>query len=164
MAKGTALLSTDSVYRYRLTRTFDDRDTEFRSGVINFVMLNPSTAVASIDDPTIRKCMNFTWSWGYRELIVTNLFALRATDPVGLYRHRPTDAIGPQNDTHLRAAADQAWVTVLAYGNHGGLYDRDRQVLDLLKGRPMMHLGLTESRKPKHPLYLKATTALEVMA
>ena len=45
----TATISDDGVYRYRLGRRWDDRSP------VLFVMLNPSTADADIDDPTIRR-------------------------------------------------------------------------------------------------------------
>ena len=64
-----------------------------REGLV-FVLLNPSTAIATIDDPTIRRCMGFAAAWGYREPTVVNLFAIRATKPKDLIpggnsRNRP---------------------------------------------------------------------------
>lgn len=50
-AQGTAVLSSDDQYRYRLTRTWA------AASPVTFVMLNPSTADASADDPTIRRCI-----------------------------------------------------------------------------------------------------------
>ena len=64
-------------FRYWLHR---DLASDGREGLV-FVMLNPSTADAMHDDPTVRRCMAFGRRWGYRELTVVNLFALRATKP-----------------------------------------------------------------------------------
>jgi hypothetical protein len=54
-------------------------------GVCCFVMLNPSTADDTYDDPTIRRCVQFATRWGYDALSVRNLFPWRATDPGDLF-------------------------------------------------------------------------------
>ena len=79
------------VYRYSLWREWDAR-----APAVAFVMLNPSTADAGKDDPTIRRCASFARSWGYGSLEVVNLFAYRASEPKRL-RQTP-DPIGPAND------------------------------------------------------------------
>ena len=67
-------------YRYWLHRDLAAQGDE---GLV-FVMLNPSTANATEDDRTVRRCMDFGRRWGFRELTVVNIFALRATDPAVL--------------------------------------------------------------------------------
>lgn len=74
-----AVLSLDGVYRYHLWRRLGPGDRS-----LGFVMLNPSTADANEDDPTIRKCVGFARTLGYDMVEVCNLFALRSTDPKGL--------------------------------------------------------------------------------
>src|SRR6266404_7428098 len=74
-----ALFSKCGRYRYLLWRTLRQRDVS--AGSIVWLMLNPSTADASSDDPTIRRCLGFTRAWGYRRLLVVNLFAWRTGDP-----------------------------------------------------------------------------------
>lgn len=44
-------------------------------------MLNPSTADENVDDPTIRRCINFAKDWGYGGMYVGNLFAFRTAYP-----------------------------------------------------------------------------------
>ena len=66
-------------YRYWLHR---DIAPLRREGLV-FVLLNPSTATATIDAPTIPRSMVFA-ALGYRELTVVNLFAIRATKPKDL--------------------------------------------------------------------------------
>ena len=148
MNGGDAVFDQSGAYRYRLGR----RREEGR-GAVTFVMLNPSTADAEMDDPTIRRCIGFAWDWGYRELIVVNLFALRATTPSEL--RRAVDPIGPENDEHLLASVDQADAVVVAWGVHGELNARDREVMDLLSDRaPLRCLGFTKAGLPRHPLYM----------
>jgi hypothetical protein len=122
--------------------------------VIGFCMLNPSTADAARDDPTIRRCIGFARSWGYAGVEVVNLFALRATDPRELWRVR--DPVGPDNDRALKDATRRIAGMVLAWGAHGALLDRDRDVLRLLSPRTrLLALGWTVRRRPRHPLYLR---------
>ena len=56
-----AVFSTCERYRYKLWRVWDpDRPL----GCVMFLMLNPSTATATEDDPTIRRCIGYARSWG----------------------------------------------------------------------------------------------------
>jgi hypothetical protein len=120
-------------------------------------MLNPSTADAERDDPTIRRCGGFARAWGFGAMTVVNLFALRATDPARLRRAR--DPIGRDNDRHIAEAAAGADALVLAWGIHGALRDRDRAVLALLSELRPSCLGLTRGGHPRHPLYLPRAAA-----
>src|SRR5262249_40146014 len=88
--RGSAVFSTDGRYRYLLTR----RVGPGRKSA-TFIMLNPSTADATADDPTIRKCIGFARRWRCGVLRVVNLFAFRATDPDVL--KAAADPVGPEN-------------------------------------------------------------------
>ena len=152
----SAELSTDQTYRYQLGR--------FWSGlgaVATFIMLNPSTADAHVDDPTIRRCIGFAKSWGCGGLRVVNLYALRSTDPRNLWTH--PDPVGPDNDICLGATAMQTSGSgaplVAAWGAHAKA-DRVKQVLEILQGQRLQCLGVTKSGAPRHPLYIASATAL----
>ena len=142
---GDATISTCGRYRYRLDRIWDERPA------CCFVMLNPSTADATEDDPTIRRCVGFARHLNSGRLIVVNLFAWRATDPKNL--RNVADPIGPENNRYLRAAFDEADVTIAAWGTQGHFHARNRTVMNMLAGRGFC-LGLTAKGDPKHPLYL----------
>ena len=147
-----AIFSPDRTYRYLLTR-----DLTFGAGTALFIMLNPSTADETVDDPTIRRCMGFAKTWGYRNLEVCNLFALRATNPKALAEH--VDPVGMDNDIHIAGAVSRSCLTVLAWGNHGVLFNRGEQVARSLFVQPWC-LGITKVGEPKHPLYVAAKTPL----
>jgi hypothetical protein len=124
---------------------------------IGFILLNPSTADETQDDPTIRRCIGYAKSWGYAGLILGNLFALRSTDPRVL--RSAFDPVGPGNDTHLwKIADDCAGKIICGWGSHGTFMDRGRQVIGLLRecGASPMALSMTAANEPGHPLYLKA--------
>mgnify|MGYP002133234169 CR=1 FL=1 len=145
-----ATFSPCKVYRYSLTRGFDD------GPACNFLMLNPSTATATEDDPTIRRCIGFAKGWGYGVLYVTNLFALRATDPRELYKH--AEPVGPDNDRCILTAATGSQLVVAAWGVHGAHRDRGADVARLIRkaGVKLHCLGTTKDGHPRHPLYLPA--------
>jgi len=135
-------------FRYTLWRRWnDDRP------LVMIIGLNPSTADAYRDDPTIRRCIRFARDWCGGGLIVTNLFAYRATYPTEL--KKTPDAIGPRNDLWIRRMAAAASMIVAAWGNHGSWLGRDRRVCKMLNGR-LNCLRLTAAGQPAHPLYLPA--------
>lgn len=148
-----AVISECGKYRYLLLRHWGD----CMLPVLTWIMLNPSTADATIDDPTIRRCISFSKAWGYGGLHVVNLFALRATDPRELLQ--TIDPVGPENDKYVLMACRDTNI-VAAWGNHGMLLYRDIAVKHLLKGRSLLSLGETKNRNPKHPLYLSEKTTL----
>ncbi|MCG8421515.1 MAG: DUF1643 domain-containing protein [Proteobacteria bacterium] len=145
-----AIFDDTGCYRYWLWRTWNTALPR-----VAFVMLNPSTADQYRDDSTIRRCIGFADRWGYGSLVVVNLFAYRTPSPVHLARApRP---VGPANDRYLGKARRRCRDIVLAWGNHGSLHQRDRQVLDLLgrrRQRRLLCLGTTAQGHPRHPLYL----------
>jgi hypothetical protein len=155
LTTGDAAFSSCGTYRYELRRVWNDT-----RGLVCWIMLNPSTADAELDDPTIRRCLRFARSWGYGGIVVHNLFALRATDPAELRRH--PDPVGPGNDEWLTRGTSAA-LTVAAWGTHGALAGRADQVRTMLTraGVRLHHVGLTRAGAPRHPLYLPATCTPE---
>lgn len=135
-------------YRYALWRRWSDGPQ------LLFVMLNPSTASETANDPTIRRCIGFARDWGYGALAVGNLFAWRTPSPARLKRAR--GPVGGDNDAWLRRLAAESAMTVAGWGNHGALHGRDRIVRELLLD-PYV-LGLTGANAPRHPLYVRADT------
>lgn len=121
-------------------------------------MLNPSTADATSDDPTIRRCTGFARARGFGGLRVLNLFALRCTDPAEM-KGAP-DPVGPQNDVFLRNAfarsVSEGSPVIAAWGVHGIHLLRDDAVRALAAecGVKLMCLGATKDGHPRHPLYV----------
>jgi hypothetical protein len=151
--KSSAVLSPCGHYRYALTRTWDeDKPT------ICWVMLNPSTADADQDDPTIRRVVGFSRSWGAGGICVVNLFALRATDPAELARHYPVTWDEQQRNEHTIAEATDRRRTLVAWGAGGRLRGQDRRVMEMLKDRLVECLGTTKDGHPRHPLYVPGCT------
>jgi hypothetical protein len=154
-------------YRYLLWRAWRERAGEPVDFTL-FCMLNPSTADAEDNDPTIRKCMGFADRWGDGGILVANLFALRARLPQALLAHR--DPVGPRNGKVLErvlngdAGFEPPSTVVLAWGGCGGrkvaelLVPREKAALRALrKANPAVRvicLGHTQEGAPKHPLML----------
>jgi hypothetical protein len=126
-------------------------------------MLNPSTADADIDDPTIRRCMGFARREGYGGVAIANLYAFRATRPVELFR--ADDPHGPGNAKTLRDLAAAHKIIVCAWGRLPTLAARahaQRVAAKLARhGAQLYCFGRTAEGAPRHPLYLPLTAPLE---
>jgi hypothetical protein len=143
-----AVISADQKHRYLLTRLWDGG----LAGV-TFVMLNPSTADATHDDATVRKCVGFAQRYGFGQIAIVNLFSLRARDPVDLIAAQERN--GPDADFWIgRATSVLDRPVLVAWGSVGARFpDRTRAVLKLI-GRAVRCLSLTKDSHPSHPLML----------
>jgi hypothetical protein len=142
-----AVFSSCRRWRYLLWRRWDEAKP-----VVNFLMLNPSTADELKLDPSCTRARLYAERWGYGALIVTNLFGWRATDPDAMKAVR--DPVGRGNDRAILAAAREAAIVVCAWGNHGAHRERSRQVRRLLEKMDLHALRINGSGEPAHPLYL----------
>lgn len=174
----SAVLSADGLYRYELRRRYAITDTS--GPTVLWVMLNPSTADAGVDDPTVRKVGGFSMLMGSAavRVVVANLFAWRATYPTDLRNaiKRGADAVGPETDARLRSLAEEASLIVCAWGDHPystlrkyGGPERASAVLDLLVDvkrtnlDSLLCLGKSTKGAPRHPLMLPYNTPREPM-
>ena len=146
LVERAAVLSDCGRYRYRLWRKW--ADSEHRP--ILWVMLNPSTADAEIDDPTIRRCMQFSKRWGYGAMWVGNLYAFRSSDPSVLWGMGASEAHGPDNARHLRGMANESALTVCAWGAPGSNGTPGHR--DYWSPGGLWCIGRTKDGFPKHPL------------
>lgn len=151
-----AIFSPDKKYRYCLWRSRHQHiDPPLKPHAIMFVGLNPSTANESTNDPTVTRCMNFSWDWGYDFFFMMNVFALRSTDPKLLYTaHQPRGLLNP---FYIQRVAQKCNAAVCCWGNHGKYCNAGKHVEMILRYKSniqIFHFGLTNENQPKHPLYL----------
>lgn len=128
-------------------------------------MLNPSTADGQEDDATIRRCVNFASGWGFGGIEVVNLFALRLTRPVHLTEH--DDPVGPLNWLFKAEAIHYNESIIGGWGSSGDYAERYMQKGNLValvraEKKRVLCLGMTKAGDPRHPLYVKGDTRLEV--
>ena len=136
-------------YRYELGREWNSE-----KACVCWILLNPSTADALVDDQTTKKIRRFSESWGYGSFVLGNAYAWRATDPRALPRDRSM-AVGPENDERIVGLASLSMMVVLGWGNNI-TPARAREVLELLRGyRTPSALRVSKFGTPAHPLYLR---------
>lgn len=157
VVKRSAIISDCGRYRYVLERQWEE--SYALTQTVTFVMLNPSTADANKDDPTIRRCIGFAKQWGAGRIVVVNLFAYRATNPKELL-NCPIDPVGPYNDRHVWLSARQPLgCVVAAWGSLAGerFASRVKHVAEMI-GRPLCAIATTKDGHPSHPLYLRTNS------
>ena len=144
-----ALFSDCGKYRYRLWRIWDSSKP-----AVMFIGLNPSTATANNDDPTIRRVIRFAKDWGYGGVYMMNLFAWVSPYPEDLLTCG--DAIG-MNDVHLFEVAELCNEhVVFAWGSFKQNKLRAKEVAERFPTAMCLHINKDGS--PKHPLYVAANT------
>lgn len=153
-----ALISDDGTYRYNLWRRWGD------GLLMGYCMLNPSTADATVDDQTVRRCSYFAKREGYGGIHVVNLYAYRATEPSELWS-LGGGGRGPENDFHIAHAIanERIGLFVAAWGALPELARwRQHEVRQMFKDadRPLHCLGLTKKGWPRHPSRLGNATAI----
>jgi len=144
-------------HRYTLHRSWLGN-----GGVVNFIMLNPSTADDTIDDATIRRCVGFAKRWGYSGIVVTNLFAYRATQPSDLKALLRTEggfreAYGEENTSHVDREARMAHLVVLAWGDNATSLPEiarniPQDIMKMLDYRYLYCIRTSKKGNPVHPV------------
>lgn len=170
--KRETVFSHDRRYRYTLWREWGNIEPVMdllcstererigtRDKFVQFIGLNPSTADERLDDPTIRRCIEYSKSWGYGAMCMTNLFAWRSTDP---YQMRLVESpFGQDNEKWLFEIATEADLVICAWGNHGEHLDAGKKLTEQLRHfcpEKLRCLKLnTKYGHPSHPLYLSAS-------
>jgi len=171
MIERVTKFSEDRVYRYTLWREWAGDGSPFmlnaktghQPAFVMFIGLNPSTADEVKDDPTIRRCKDFAKRWGYGAMVMTNIFAFRATDPEVMKAHPAPigeqSVTGELNDDILVDHALHAGIVVCAWGKHGSHMFRGLRVKRLLisNGVDLKCFKLNKDGSPEHPLYQPAS-------
>jgi hypothetical protein len=137
-------------YRYELRRVWDGR-----LPLLVVCMLNPSTADADRDDPTIRTLIHFAKLWGYGGILVVNLCAWRASLPAELATC--DNPVGPENWRYIEraiATADENGGRLLVAWGNGDFEGRAETfcLRALNASVTLICLGTTEGWRPKHPM------------
>lgn len=143
-----AVYSPCEQYRYALSRCWNPHGR-----LCAFIGLNPSTATEEINDPTVAKCIKASRRWGFGSMVMLNLFAFRATDPIQMKRQR--DPVGHWNDAAIREYSKTAGRLVCCWGNLGLHRGRQAEVWPLVKDYVPTCLAVTKLGCPSHPLYLR---------
>lgn len=159
---GYASFSECTKFRYELGGDLGDQlfgpraNAASETRPILWIMLNPSTADASHDDPTIRTCGVFSEMWGYNRILIGNVYAYRSTDPKAMLKlmKAGVDVEGPDNNRVLTEMVGrvrtQNGIVMAAWGTHA---HRERvKVVQQIAGR-MMCLKTNKDGSPVHPLY-----------
>lgn len=153
--KRTAQISPCGKFRYRFGRAWADAKP------LVFVMLNPSTADADVEDATIRRCVRFAHAHDFGGIDVVNLFAYRATKPEDL--RRAGYQVGPENDQHIVDAVRGAGAVCFAGGSNVAGLERPQVVLPLIRAQAVepQCLCIKRSGYPQHPLMLPSNCRLQ---
>lgn len=166
-----AVFSADLKHRFYLERNLFERrgvnELEDEERVLAlplaFIMLNPSTADAFDDDPTIRKCQEFAWRFGYGHVRILNLFSFRATDPKNLWKLDDDLRNHRLNDEFICEVVSEGADVVYAWGAFDKARERAMYVDAMLnrfgeRSLPMV-LGYDKKKThPRHPLMMPYTS------
>lgn len=153
LSRGSAIISSCGNYRYELRRIWNENKPPCVLG-----MLNPSTADAEMDDPTITRCLRRAAAGGFGSLIVWNVGAGRATSPKVWKQMK--DPIGPQNGSHIRRilteCRDRKGLALVGWGAHASHMGCAETAVSIATevGVILHCLGVTKDGHPKHPLYV----------
>ncbi len=151
----TAVMSPCEAYRFRLSRVWSDFWPRCA-----WLMLNPSTADAEKDDPTIRRLIAWAEAWGYGGIDVVNVYPFRTSKPAELWRwlaltNRDASAAQAMVDNleHVRVVAADCALRLVGFGSEAGERQphATRTALDVFRDGAFC-LGSNSKGWPLHPM------------
>ena len=146
-----ASISPTGTYRWWLLREWD-----IEGARICWIMLNPSTADAEVDDPTIRRCIKFSQRWGFGSLVVVNLFPIRSstTEVAKIFSQSSVLKVKARNDREVLKMARESRKVVCAWGAAPWAQEVGEWYVDILLTEGINTYCLRETQRgcPTHPL------------
>lgn len=125
---------------------------------LTWVLLNPSTATAEKDDPTMRRVRGFTERMGCNAWEVLNVFAMRETYPINVFHAGPKNAMGERNGAFVADKLANAEMAMCAWGTMGteqAVWGEHAEAIRAAQERGVLYcLKHTKDRHPQHPLYV----------
>lgn len=148
-------------YRPWLSRTWG-LPGEAEQGFILFIGMNPSTADANANDPTIRRELFFANREDFQVLVKCNVMDYRATSPAKLREPGIVPCSAMNLPTIERYAAGASKIICCWGALHRSLRHHADVVETMLRaqGRDLWCLGLTAGLSPRHPLYVRGDAPL----
>lgn len=150
--KRGALISKCGRYRFTLSRFW-------RAGPhVLFLGINPSTADAQADDPTVRRWIHFAAAWGYAGFVAVNAIPLRSASPADARAWSAGEgwdaAAADQNSKILGEEAASAERAVVCFGNVDWAQGEISSALQRIEPHhPDLYcFGVTASGAPIHPM------------
>lgn len=145
-------ISSCKKYRWWLWRRWSDLP------LVIWIMMNPSTADHTKNDPTIFKIIRYSTRWGYGAALILNVYAYRTSRQENLPQSM-REALGRSNRwwirTIMKFAKQKNLKIICAWGakhHSAGMLVRYQAA----RLRVKLHcLELSLEGEPKHPLYLK---------
>lgn len=140
----------DGLYRWRLERRWGAGTS------VCWILLNPSTADAEKDDPTIRRVIAFSEQWGHDAAVVVNLLPIRSPNPREAERWAARTDVGDvlsRNNLAIARAFQSSALTICAWGASRWARSMGRRHTTRL-GRtgPLFCLAVNADGSPRHPL------------
>lgn len=136
-------------YRYKLWRIWDDTKPKAM-----FIGLNPSTANASYDDPTIRRIRSICANNGFGGFYMMNLYTYITPHPDQLINDRDEN----MNLERMRRVSKGCTDIVFAWGNFWMAVVRCDRVIRRFPEAKALYINKNGS--PKHPLYCPSSSKL----
>ena len=152
-SSGASFSGENKEYRDILWRLWDDKQRP-----LIFIGLNPSTADAETDDPTVHTLTVRARREGFGGLVVMNLYSFRATEPKDLLKQK--DPVGPENHKTLLRFITKNHEVLAGWGDSLPDKHRANRVINLLVSTKakLTTLGFTKADNPRHPLYIRITS------
>ncbi len=164
----SANISDCGRYRFKLNRSWVDIFDARRSAL--WVMLNPSTADANVDDPTMRRVINFSSRDDFTSLTVINLCPYITANPANLKRRTHEELFPMGYFDEIRVKLGEYDTMICGWGSGAvSMLSRESLISSMSMIRAIalgfdkadvMCLGLSKQGHPRHPLYLKKNSNL----
>ena len=142
---GHAIFSKDGLCRYSLYRIWEKRLPK-----VLFIMLNPSIACENKNDPTIKKLIAFSKSWGFGGFYVGNLYSNISPYPKNIVSIKKIKE--KKNVDSIKSMVKKSKLIIYAWGNN----EKTPFWLKKIVKEPYC-IELSVNGVPKHPLYLRKT-------